>query len=154
MHIFTLFSCFAVFAGGAIAIQAAMNAQLGVLLKSAIMSTSIAFLLSFVFMAFVLIVSTKQYPNVEVVQSVPVYLWFGGVLSALGVGLFYYLIPKMGAGSMMSYALTGQILVAMVISHFGWFDLPIKPINHYKIIGAVLLVIGLIFVNWEPKYVY
>lgn len=154
MNFLTFLPLFALTAGAAIAIQAAINAKLGVLLKSAIMSTSITFLVSFVFMSCVVIVSAQQYPNLEVIKSIPVYLWFGGVLSALGVGLFYYLIPKMGVGSMMSYALTGQIFVAMAISHLGWFDLPIKPINNYKIIGAALLVIGLVFINWEPKYGY
>ena len=43
------FSLLAMAAGAAIAIQASMNAKLGVLLKSAMMGTSIAFFVSCVF---------------------------------------------------------------------------------------------------------
>jgi transporter family-2 protein len=154
------FSLLAVAAGAAIAIQASMNAKLGVLLKSAMMGTSIAFFVSCVFAVSAMVISamvfsTKQVPQMADIKSVPVYLWFsGGALSAFGVGMFYYLIPKMGVGSMMSYALSGQILIAIVASHFGWFELPVKPITSLKLAGAFSLVAGVLLLNWEPSYAH
>ncbi|VAW52742.1 hypothetical protein MNBD_GAMMA05-535 [hydrothermal vent metagenome] len=148
-------SLLALLAGVAIAIQATMNAQLGVLLKSSMVGTSVAFLFSFVFIVSAMLLLTKQYPKMDEIKSVPLYLWFsGGALSAFGVGLFYYLIPKMGVGSMMSYALSGQILIAIIASHFGWFDLPVKPINVIKISGTISLIIGVLLINWETSYAY
>jgi transporter family-2 protein len=154
------FSLLAVAAGAAIAIQASMNAKLGVLLKSAMMGTSIAFFVSCVFAVSAMVISamvfsTKQVPQMADIKSVPVYLWFsGGALSAFGVGMFYYLIPKMGVGSMMSYALSGQILIAIVASHFGWLELPVKPITSLKLAGAFSLVAGVLLLNWEPSYAH
>ncbi len=148
-------SLLALVAGGAIAIQATMNAQLGVLLKSSMLSTSIVFLFSCVFTVSAMLLSIKQYPKMDDINSVPLYLWFsGGALSAFGVGLFYYLIPKMGVGSMMSYALSGQILIAIIASHFGWFDLPVKPINIIKVFGTISLIVGVLLLNWEPNYAH
>jgi transporter family-2 protein len=154
------FSLLAVAAGAAIAIQASMNAKLGVLLKSAMMGTSIAFFVSCVFAVSAMVISamvfsTKQVPQMADIKSVPVYLWLsGGALSAFGVGMFYYLIPKMGVGSMMSYALSGQIIIAIVASHFGWFELPVKPITSLKLAGAFSLVAGVLLLNWEPSYAH
>lgn len=149
----SILSFLAIAAGAAIAIQASMNAQLGMILKSSMISTSIAFLFSLIFTTSAMFLSTKQYPNFIEIKSVPLYLWFsGGALSAFGVGMFYYLIPKMGVGSMMSYALSGQILIAIIASHFGWFNLPIKPINTVKLTGVSLLIIGVLFINWESHY--
>jgi len=143
-------SLLALVAGAAIAVQATMNAQLGVLLKSSMLGTSIAFLFSCLFTVFAIMLSTRQYPQMSDIKSVPLYLWFsGGALSAFGVGLFYYLIPKMGVGSMMSYALSGQILIAVVASHFGWFNLPVKSIDVIKVFGAISLIIGVLLLNWE-----
>ena len=150
-----VFAFLALLAGAAIAVQATMNAQLGVLLRSSMMGTSIAFLVSLIFTVSAMILSAKQYPNLTEIKSVPLYLWFtGGALSAFGVGMFYYLIPKMGVGSMMSYALSGQILIAIIASHLGWFDLPIKPLSAVKVMGAVLLIIGVLLINWESRYAY
>ena len=153
-------SLLAMAAGAAIAIQATMNAKLSVLLKSAMMGTSIAFFFSCVFavsamMLSAILFSTKQVPQMADIKSVPVYLWFsGGALSAFGVGMFYYLIPKMGVGSTMSYALLGQILIAIFASHFGWFELPVKPITQLKIAGELLLVTGVLLLNWELSYAH
>jgi transporter family-2 protein len=151
----SILSFLALAAGAAIALQASMNSRLGMLLKSSMMGTSIAFLFSFIFIVSVMILTTKQYPTVADIKLVPWYLWFiGPVLSAFGVAMFYYLIPKMGVGSMMSYALSGQIIIAILASHLGWFDLPIKSINITKIIGAILLIISVILINWESSYAH
>ena len=119
------------------------------------MGTSIAFLFSLIFTVSAMLLFAKNYPNLDEVKSVPFYLWFtGGALSAFAVGMFYYLIPKMGIGSMMSYALSGQLLIAIIASHLGWFDLPVKPINIVKIIGAILLIVGVLLINWESSYAH
>lgn len=140
-------SLLALTAGAAIAVQASMNAQLGVLLRNSLLGTSVAFATSFLLSLLAVVVSTRQYPQMESIQAVPFYLWFGGVLSAFGVGIFYFLIPRMGVGPMMSYALTGQILVAVAASHFGWFDLPAKPVNPARALGVSALVVGILLIN-------
>lgn len=137
-------------AGAAIATQASMNAQLGVLLNNSLIGTAVAFGCSCCLTLVAVLVSTKQYPQADALRAVPLYLWFGGgMLSSFGVATFYYLIPKMGVGNMMSYALTGQILVAMTASHFGWFDLPVKQINTAKALGMAALIAGILLINRE-----
>ncbi|MCE2595831.1 DMT family transporter [Motilimonas cestriensis] len=145
------FPLLAFIAGAAIATQGGMNAQLGMLLKNSLMATAVAFLLSSVLVGSVLLWSNKVWPTSEVLRSIPLPLWFGGTLSALGVALFYYLIPKMGAGNMMAYALAGQIIIAMVISHFGWFGLPVSAIDGRKIMGVVALLVGVGLINGLGK---
>lgn len=139
----------AVAAGAAIALQAGMNAQLGVLLRNSLFATAIVFGISCLVTASAAFTALRQPPSFSLIQAVPVYLWFGGLLSAFGVGLFYFLIPRMGVGQMMSFALTGQILVAMISSHFGWFDLPQRPITQARGLGVAALVAGIMLINWE-----
>jgi len=149
----TYFSLLALVAGAAIAVQAALNAKLGVLLNSSMLSTSIAFFLSCLFTVIAMILFTRPYPQSADIKSVPFYLWFSGAaLSAFGVGLFYYLIPKMGVGSMMSYALTGQLLIAVAVSHFGWYGMPVKSIDALKCVGLVSLLAGVFLLNWESHH--
>ena len=137
-------------AGAAITTQASMNAQLGVLLKSSLLGTSVAFVLSALFTLLAVVVTTKNYPQLATVQAIPVYLWFsGGAIAAFGVGMYYFLIPKMGVGPMMSYALAGQLVLAIVASHFGWFDMPVQQIDCMKIIGMLAFIAGVILINIE-----
>ena len=141
-------SIFAFLSGVAIATQASLNAQLGHLLQNPLLATCVAFGSSILFTLLAVVAYTKEYPSTEILRTVPVYLWFsGGILSAFGISMFYYLIPKMGVGSMMSFALTGQLIVAVVIGHFGWFDLPVKPITLGRLAGVVAFIFGVILIN-------
>lgn len=141
------FQILAIVAGAAITVQAGMNARLGVLFKNPLLATATAFFVACVFTLAFTMATQRQLPNLSDVKAIPTYLWFGGVLSAFGVGSFYFLIPKMGVGSLMSLALTGQLVLAVVASHFGWFEQPLKPITLKTIVGLVAMIIGIILIN-------
>ncbi len=136
----------AITAGACIAIQAAMNAELGVALNSSIKATGYAFLTSFLMVALVVAVQPQPLPD-NLLERVPWYSWFSFIFSVLGVGSLYYLIPKMGVGNLMSYALSGQVLLAMIISHYGLFSSPIKLMTVSKLIGAGFLITGIVLIN-------
>ena len=69
------------------------------------------------------------------------------MLSAFAVSMFYYLIPKLGVGIVMTYALTGQLIIGVVIGHYGWFGLPVKPLSPAKISGVIVLIFGVILMS-------
>jgi bacterial/archaeal transporter family-2 protein len=141
------FSLLALCAGAAIAVQAGMNAQLGVLLKNPLLSAAVTFVVACVCVMTVVLITARELPSLINVQTVPVHLWFSGAISAFGVASFYFLIPRMGVGAMMSFALTGQLLVAMLISHWGFFDLPVKSINLSKLLGVIAMIAGIVLIN-------
>ena len=51
-------------------------------------------------------------------------------------------IPQIGAGPFTVMLLLGQLVSAMVISHFGLLGSPVNPINMTSGAGAVLLFVG------------
>lgn len=148
------FPILAILAGAAITIQAGMNARLGELLKNPILATALAFLFAGFFTMLFMLFSQRQLPLALEIKSIPTYLWFGGILSAFGVGSYYFLIPKMGVGSLMSYALTGQLLLAVIAGHFGWFEQPLKPITIRIIIGLTAMATGIVLINGGSKDAY
>ena len=123
-------------AGACIALQAAMNAQLGQIFQSSLLATSYAFATSCILVSIVYMFENHNIKTISL-TLVPWYLWLSCIFSVIGVASFYYLIPKMGVGNMMTFALTGQIILAMLISHFGWFSSPIKLISLSKLIPCV-----------------
>jgi len=142
----SLLSLLALIAGACIAVQAAMNAQLGMALNSSVTATGYAFLTSFLLVALISAAQWQPLPE-NFTHRAPWYTWFSFVFSVVGVASFYFLIPKMGVGNMMSFALTGQIILAMVISHYGLFASPVKLINSTKLLGLLLMVVGIILIN-------
>ena len=146
-----IYAACAILAGATIAIQASMNARLGVLLNSSLVATGIVFFLSCLSVSMAYMVLPEKPVRPINFGAVPWYLWSGGVLSACGVGMYFFLIPKMGIGSMMSYALSGQILFALISSHYGLFDLPARHISPLKIAGLFLLIAGIALINRNPS---
>jgi transporter family-2 protein len=145
----------AIFAGVAISLQATLNARLGVLLQNTLLGTGIAFMVGGLLCLTLIAVTGKFDMKATSLHTVPVYLWFtGGALGALGVGLLYFLIPQMGIGPMTVFSLAGQLLVATVASHFGWFDLPQNPVTLQKMIGFFALFTGVVLVNGEKFHAY
>jgi transporter family-2 protein len=136
--------------GTAMALQAGFNAQLGNLLGNAQLAAVVAFFCSLFFAVITLMFINQTLPSLVTTKAVPIYLWFsGGLLSAVGISLVYFFIPKIGMGTMMPYFLIGQLVMAVIAGHLGWFNMPIKPITLHKIIGLLALVIGIILINKE-----
>ena len=76
-------------------------------------------------------------------QVNPVLLTAGAMGASLVFGIAY-LIPRVGAGPFTYALLAGQIVSAMVLSHYGWLGSPKQPITPMAVVGVVVMVIGVI----------
>ncbi|EWH10240.1 glycyl-tRNA synthetase subunit beta [Catenovulum agarivorans DS-2] len=137
----------AILAGGIITLQASINSQFGTVLRSSMLATTFAFSVAALACAVAMLAISTDFLGKLNVKEIPFYYWFGGILSALGVGMYYFLIPRMGVGPMMSFALTGQLLVAVIFSHFGLFGFPEVPMSAQRAVGAGVMIVGLILLN-------
>ncbi len=137
------------FIGGVfLAAQGGLNASLGVLLKNPLLASVVAFISSAVFAIFFALLSANNTPSLEDVKGVPLYLWFvGGLLSVLGISLYYYTIPKLGMSTMISIGLCGQLVFASLAGQLGWFNLPIEPLTIKRSIGMLSMILGIILIN-------
>jgi len=77
-------------------------------------------------------------------KNLPPFLLITGVMSALMVLGTIFLLPQLGAGKLFLLQIVGQIIMALIVSHFGLFESSQDPITPQKIIGAAFLVVGAI----------
>ena len=71
----------------------------------------------------------------------PLLLTAGAMGATLVFGIAW-LIPQIGAQQMTVMLIAGQILSAMLLSHFGWLGSPVQPVTLTHVTGALLLVGG------------
>lgn len=69
-------------------------------------------------------------------------LLFAGVMGALLVFAIGKISPEVGAGPFFVLLIAGQIVSAMVISHFGWLGNPVSPITPMHALGALVMIAG------------
>lgn len=74
--------------------------------------------------------------------SVPWYLYLGGILSVLIVGLVALSIPKVGVCNATTAIIIGQVSMAVLIDHFGWFGISRLSWTPSQLLGVTLFAAG------------
>ncbi len=134
--------------GVMVVIQGGINSRLGILLNNSLLATSTALTMGASFTMIAVLITVRQFPSMPEIKEVPVYMWIsGGLLSFMAVTLFYYLIPRLGISTAVTFGLAGQIIFAAVAGHFGWFNMPLEPITVKKIIGLFVMITGVILIK-------
>lgn len=131
-----------------VVIQGGVNARLGVLLNNSLLATSMALTMSASFTLIAVLTTVRQFPSMNELREVPMYMWItGGLLSFLAVTLFYYIIPKLGISTAVTFGLAGQLIFAAIAGHYGWFNMPLEPITMKKIAGLIMMISGVILIK-------
>jgi transporter family-2 protein len=73
------------------------------------------------------------------------------IISAfLGIGIMITLtISVMKAGPLLALSIVvfSQLLLSMIIEHFGWFDMAVKTISLSRILGLIFMIFGILLFN-------
>ena len=128
-------------AGSMITAQSVLNSAMGKkagYLGSVLVLTVVSIL--------VLIPLIVKFPNTASFKNIPRfsewYLYMGGVLGVAILAAPIFLIPKIGATSTLTALVIGQLFLALIIDHFGWFGFPKISINLIRTMGIFLLIAG------------
>jgi len=75
------------------------------------------------------------------------WMYAGGLLGATYVLGVITLAPRLGAAVLIGLVVTGQLLTALLLDHFGALSFPVHPVSPVRAVGAVLLVAGVVLVR-------
>lgn len=84
--------------------------------------------------------------NLQGIMQVPRWQLIGGVLGAFIVTSMVSAVPVIGAGSAVFATMLGQIMISMVIDHFGLFNTPVIHFNLMRLAGVALMIGGLFLI--------
>lgn len=129
------------FVGGALtALQGPANARLSQGVGSVINGAFISFVIGTVALAIVALFMQVR-PESQAVRSIPWWAWIGGLYGCLFVTSIAWGVPRLGVGTTLTVVIAGQLILSVVLDHFGAFGTPVSPISWGRI-GGILLVIG------------
>ncbi|MGN6386109.1 MAG: DMT family transporter [Verrucomicrobiota bacterium] len=134
-------------AGACISVQAAVNSSLRVHLHDARWATFFSICGTILTGLLVMLVIRPSFPTATDLRSAPWWNWIGGALGAVIVFAGATLTPKLGAASFIAAVVGGQILCSLCLDHFGLLDLPLHTVNLNRVLGAGLVVAGVIVVT-------
>lgn len=134
-------------AGGALAVQAGINAQLRVSLGHATLAALVNTLVAVVFLAACVVVTRPHLPSGGALRGVPVWQWAGGVLGGVYVLVNVLVALRLGAAALVALIVSGQLLAALILDHFGLLAFPEHALNGPRLVGAALLVAGVVLIR-------
>ncbi len=127
--------------GVSLSVYLPMNSAVSRHLGSSMAASATFFVVATITSIFILI-GGGEYHSLAKLRTVPIYLHIAGVISAFFIVGTTFLIPKIGARTFFILLVSGQILMAIIISHFGVLESPQDPITSKKTFGAILVIAG------------
>lgn len=142
-----LFSMIAVvLAGGATALQAPTNARLMGAMGSPVNAAFVSFAVGTAALGIIaLILQTK--PDMTAARGLPWYVWIGGLYGAIFVVAAAWGVPRLGVALTITLMVAGQLLIGLILDHFGAFGAPQHPISLGRAAGVVLVLAGVLMVR-------
>jgi bacterial/archaeal transporter family-2 protein len=137
------FLIFTIFLGVVLAVHLAMNGKVGASLNNPRVGNGLFWCIGA--LAAVIIGATGwQSGALDGLKDVHPILLTAGALGACLVFAIAWLIPQVGAGAVMITLIAGQVLGGMILSHYGWLGSPVRPISLVNIVGAAVMVGGVL----------
>jgi transporter family-2 protein len=134
-------------AGGLVALQAPINSGLGKAVGTWA-AASISFLVG---TAALLLIAAINHSDVHLggTSGLTWYYFTGGLLGAAYVTTVLVSVRTLGAGGVTAATIAGQLSTAVVIDRLGILGLSQKPLSLARIVGVVLLALGVFLIVRE-----
>jgi len=129
--------------GIVLAVHLAMNGKVGSVLQNARVGNALFWCIG-ALGAVAIGLSGWRSGALEPLKQVHPVLLTAGVFGACLVFAIAWLIPKVGAGSVMITLLAGQVLGGLIMSHYGWLGSPVQPITLAKVVGVLVMIGGVL----------
>jgi len=137
----------ALVAGMLLPVQVGINAELRTFLGHPILAATVQFLVGALVLICVLIALGIPLPHIGKVSAAPWWVWLGGLCGANYIVIAILVGPRLGASTLTAVTVTGQIIVSLVLDHFGAVGYPVHPVSGWRILGAAFLVAGLALIH-------
>ena len=135
-----------VLAGGATALQAPTNAKLATAVASPVNAAFISFAVGTTVLGIVAALMHTR-PDFAAARALPWYAWLGGVYGACFVVAAAWGVPRLGVAMTITLMVGGQLLLSLILAHFGALGVPRQPLNLGRIAGVGLVLAGVLLVR-------
>lgn len=144
-----IYSLLVIGAGISVAFQQILNANLRMQLQSPSWAGFISY---FVGMVATLAVATAMPGprlSLTAIQASPGawVSWTGGIFGAIYIITAILMIPRLGAATVITLMVVGQMIGSLAFDHFGAFGVPIHPVSLPRLAGVGCLILGVVLIR-------
>jgi transporter family-2 protein len=141
-----IYLALALITGALIPIQASTNAVFSKSIGNPYITGLMVFIVGLIGMTLFLLISRTSLPSSSQLAAAPSYGYLGGIIVATYVVMITILVPRIGVGTAIALIVTGQIICAVIIDHFGLFNVQVRTVDVSRITGVLLMIGGIYLV--------
>ncbi|MBV6681195.1 DMT family transporter [Bacillus thuringiensis] len=138
-----------IMAGMLMAIQIAINGQLGKVLHSSSHAALVSFFVGTIILIIIVGIIDHSYTNIKepIKQSAPWWIWLGGILGGSYVLINVYLVDQIGNGQTVILTLFGQIIGSLMVEQFGLLNSLKNRVKPIQIFGLIVMIAGVFLIR-------
>ena len=137
----------ALIAGAVLPVQTAVNNKMAVALNSPVLGALVSFTVGTISILIYSIVAGESLTSLTSSREAPAIAWVGGLLGAFFVTATIILLPRIGVAMTISLIIAGQMITAVLMDHFGLLGLEVRQISFLRVVGMVLISIGVVLIR-------
>lgn len=141
------FIILAIAAGVMMPTQAAINNKLAQAVESPVLAAFISFAVGTAALFLYILATGVPLANLALAKNAPLVAWTGGLLGAFFVAATVTVVARLDVALTFSLIIAGQMLITLVIDHFGLLGVEVKEINLPRLLGVTLITIGVILIR-------
>ncbi|MCJ0576221.1 DMT family transporter [Enterococcus cecorum] len=88
----------------------------------------------------------------DVSARTPWWAYLGGLLGMLGLTANILLFPILGSVQTVILPILGQLLMSILIDHFGLFHTLLRQLSFNHFLGFISLIVGALLIVFLPSY--
>ena len=141
------FLLLALLAGALLPVQTGINLQLRGAFGQPIVAALVSFIVGTIGLALLVAALRAPLPVAEAWTRSAWWHWIGGLLGAVYIVAAIVLAPRLGAATLVAALVAGQRVASLLIDHSGWVGFAVHPVSPLRILGAALVVGGVLLVQ-------
>ena len=107
-------------------LQVGINTELSQRISSPVTASLLSFAIGTIGLMVCLFILRDPWPDLNTLNTIPKWLWLGGLIGAFAVFGSIISSPKIGLLSLVAFVLAGQLLASLILDHYGWLGFPIR----------------------------
>jgi len=128
--------------GASLAVQIGLNATMHQHVGSPMAAALINFAVGTLALLVIVVLGRSSLPMLAQASGAPWWTWTAGCLGAIFVASSTVLGPLVGGATFLAVLVAGQMIAALAIDHYGVLTFPVRPVDGWRIAGALLVVGG------------
>lgn len=137
----------ALVAGMMAPIQAGLNGKMGRAIESPVYAALISFAVGTLVLFGYALAARIDFTSIRQATDTHWSVWSAGFLGAFYVTAAIILTPRLGAALTFGLVVAGQLVMAIIMDHFGLLGVSVQPISWQRLAGIALITAGVIVIR-------